>query len=98
MGDPYFITVCGDGNREPNRGAAGTTKVRYRVAYLQNLNQGGSGYLDAAVLDQVSGPQPPVVSNVFPLNMIYVNPADGISFNVSSQAATPLTTAAFACW
>src|SRR6185369_7899200 len=86
VGDPYFSTYAVTGTVSQIVAPVGTTKVRYRVAYLQNLSQGGSGYLDAAVLDQVSGPQPPVVSSVFPLNMIYVNPADGISFNVNSPS------------
>ncbi len=51
---------------------------------LQAGKEGGACYLDDAVLDQISGPIPPVISSVFPLNMIFVNPGDGITFNVSS--------------
>jgi len=62
----------------------GTTKIRYRFAYLQAGSEGGSCYLDDAELDQLSGPAPPVISNLFPLNMIFVNPSDGVTFNVSA--------------
>ena len=48
--------------------------------------KGGSCFFDSAVLDQVSGPVPPVISSLFPLNMIFVNPSDGITFNVSSPS------------
>jgi hypothetical protein len=64
----------------------GTKLVRYRFCYLQAGAEGGSAYFDDAVLDQVSGSLPPVISNVFPLNMIFVNPNDGMSFNVSSPS------------
>src|SRR5207244_9578826 len=64
----------------------GTTKVRYRFAYAQAGSEGGSCYFDDAVLNQIAGPIPPVISNFFPLNMIFVNPNDGITFNVSSPS------------
>ncbi|HEY9175842.1 MAG TPA: hypothetical protein VI136_26480 [Verrucomicrobiae bacterium] len=64
----------------------GTTQVRFRYAYSQAGTQGGSAYFDSAVLDQVGGPQPPVISQVFPREMIFINPADGLSFNVSSPS------------
>ena len=37
-------------------------------------------------MNQVSGPVPPVINSLFPLNMIFVNPSDGITFNVSSPS------------
>jgi hypothetical protein len=86
VGDPYFTTYAVTGTVGQIVSPAGTTRVRYRQCYLQAGNQGGSAYLDAAVLDQVAGPQPPVISSVFPLNMIFVNPADGVSFNVRSPS------------
>jgi hypothetical protein len=64
----------------------GTTTVRYRLAYLQHLNEGGSAYLDDANLNLIAGPIPPVISNLSPLNMIFANPADGVNFNVSSPS------------
>ena len=42
--------------------------------------------IDDAVLEQVAGPIPPVIGNVLPLNMIFVNPADGITFTASSPS------------
>ncbi len=85
-GDPYFTTYAVTGSVSQLVAPVGTTSVRYRFAYLQAGNQGGSAYFDDAVLDQISGPIPPVISSVFPLNMIFVNPSDGITFNVSSPS------------
>ena len=86
-GDPYFITYAVTGSVSQLVAPLGTTKVRYRYVYLQVGKEGGAAFLDDAVLNQVSGPVPPVISNLFPpLNMIFVNPADGISFNVSSPS------------
>src|SRR5262249_26322493 len=69
---------------------AGTTTVRFRYCYLQAGSEGGSAYLDAAVLNQLTGQAPPVISSVSPLNMIFVNPSDGISFNARSPAGTTI--------
>ena len=85
-GDPYFSTYAVTGSVSQLVAPVGTTTVRYRFAYLQVAKEGGSCYFDDAVLDQISGPIPPVISSVFPLNMIFVNPSDGISFNVSSPS------------
>lgn len=85
-GDPYFTTYAITGSVSQMVAPVGTAKVRYRFAYEQSGAEGGSCYFDDALLNQVSGPIPPVISNVFPLNMIFVNPADGISFNVSSPS------------
>jgi hypothetical protein len=35
---------------------------------------------------------PPVISSFFPLNMIFVNPSDGLSFNVSSPSGYTINT------
>lgn len=86
IGDPYFTTYAITGSVSQLIAPLGTTKVRYRYCYLQAGKQGGSAHFDDAVLDQVSGPIPPVISNVLPLNMIFVNPADGITFNVRSPS------------
>lgn len=86
IGDPYFTTYAVTGSVSQLIAPLGTTKVRYRYAYLQAGSQGGSSHFDDAVLDQISGPIPPVISSVFPLNMIFVNPSDGITFNVSSPS------------
>ena len=85
-GDPYFTTYAVTGSVSQLVAPLGTKRVRYRYAYLQAGNQGGSAYLDEAVLNQISGPLPPVISGLFPLNMIFVNPSDGITFNVSSPS------------
>jgi hypothetical protein len=85
-GDPYFTTYAVTGAVSQLVAPINTTTVRYRFAYLQAGNQGGSCYLDDAVLDQVGGPIPPVIGDLLPLNMIFVNPADGISFTATSPS------------
>jgi len=86
-GDPYFTTYAVTGSVSQIVAPVGTTTVRYRMAYLQAGSEGGSCLFDDAVLNQVSGPIPPVIGNLFPLNMILVNPNDGLSFNVSSPSS-----------
>ena len=86
IGDPYFHTYAVTGTVSQLVAPAGTTTVRYRFVYVQFASEGGSCFLDDAVLDQLTGPAPPLISNLFPLNMIFVNPNDGLSFNVSSPS------------
>lgn len=86
IGDPYFTTYAVTGSVNQIVAPPGTKTVRYRYCYLQAGSSGGSAYLDDADLEQISGPIPPVITDVFPLNMIFVNPGDGVSFNVSSPA------------
>ncbi|HZR20730.1 MAG TPA: hypothetical protein VFE51_25845 [Verrucomicrobiae bacterium] len=86
VGDPYFTTYAVTGSVSQLVAPPGTKTVVYRYCFLQAGTSGGSAYLDDAVLNQVSGPIPPVISNVFPLNMIFVAPSNGLSFNVSSPA------------
>src|SRR6266566_968532 len=85
-GDPYFTTYAVTGSVSQLVAPVGTTVVRYRYAYSQSASEGGSSYFDDAVLDQVSGPIPPVINNLSPLNMIFVNPSDGLTFNASSPS------------
>jgi len=93
-GDPYFTTYAPTGTVSQLVAPAGTTTVRCRFAYLQVGKEGGSCYFDDAVLDQISGPLPPVISNVFPLNMIFVNPADGVTFSASSPTGFTISNSA----
>ena len=90
IGDPFFNTYAVTGAVSQLVAPPGTTKVRYRFVYVQAASEGGSCYLDSAVLDQVTGNVPPVIGNFFPLNMIFVNPSDGISFNVSSPSGATI--------
>ncbi len=85
-GDPYFTNYTVTGMVSQIVAPIGTTTVRYRFAYLQVGKQGGSCYLDSAVLDQISGQMPPVIADLLPLNMIFVDPADGITFTASSPS------------
>ena len=43
-GDPYFTTYAVTGSVSQLVAPPGTTKVRYRFAYLQTSSQGGSGF------------------------------------------------------
>jgi hypothetical protein len=86
IGDPFFNTYAVTGSVAQLTAPLGTATVRYRFVYVQAASQGGSCYFDSAVLNQVSGPIPPVISNLFPLDMIFVNPSDGITFNVNSPS------------
>jgi hypothetical protein len=85
-GDPYFTTYAETGSVSQLVAPLGTTAVRFRYCYLQAGNEGGSANLDDTVLNQVSGPIPPVIANLFPQNMIFVNPSSNLSFNVSSPS------------
>ncbi len=84
-GDPYFTTYAVTGTVSQMVAPVGTQKLRYRFCLSQNVVK-GSCYFDDAVLDQISGPVAPVISNLFPRNMIFVNPNEGLSFNVSSPS------------
>jgi hypothetical protein len=86
INDPYFTTYAVTGTVSQLTAPAGTAKVRFRFAYAQINAEGGSCFFDNAVLNQLSGSVPPAISGVFPQNMIFVNPADGVSFNVSSPS------------
>jgi hypothetical protein len=85
-GDPYFTTYAITGHVNQLVAPPGTALVRYRYCYLTATNEGGSSFFDDAALNQASGSVPPLISNLFPLNMIFVNPGDGLSFNVSSPS------------
>lgn len=84
-GDPYFTTYAVTGSVSQLVAPFGTTAVRYRYVLLQTVVK-GSADLDDAVLNQISGPIPPVINNLFPQDMIFVPPSSGISFNVSSPS------------
>ena len=88
-GDPYFTTYAVTGTVSQLVAPLGTKTVRYRFALSQSVIK-GSCYFDDAVLNQVSGQIPPVISGLFPLNMIFVNPSDGLSFNVSSSGGSTI--------
>lgn len=85
-GDLNYPTYAVTGTVSQIVAPVGTTTVRYRYAYSQAGIQGGSANFDDALLNQISGPIPPVISSLFPLNMIFVNPSNGITFNVSSPS------------
>jgi hypothetical protein len=94
VGDPFFTTYAVTGTVSQVTAPVGTAMVRFRFCYLQNGNEGGSAYADDCVLNQVSGPIPPVISNLFPLNMIFVNPNDGLSFTVTSPGGFTINNSA----
>jgi hypothetical protein len=84
-GDAYFTNYVVTGSVSQLVAPLGTTKVRYRYAFLQTVVK-GAAFLDDAVLNQTSGSVPPVINSLFPVNMIFVNPTNGITFNVSSPS------------
>ena len=86
IGDPFFNTYAVTGTVSQLIAPPGTKLARYRFVYVQVANEGGSCFFDSAVLNQTSGPVPPVIGSLFPQNMIFVNPGDGVSFNVSSPS------------
>jgi hypothetical protein len=82
---PYTVT----GSANQLVAPPGTVTVRYQVNYYQDVTpDGGSCYYDDEVLNQVSGPIPPVISNVYPGNMLMAS--NHISFSVSSPSSTPI--------
>ncbi len=89
-GDPYFTNYAVSGSVTQLVAPAGTTKVRYRFAYLQVGNEGGSCYFDEAALDQSAGLEAPVISTILPQNMIFFAPSNGFSFNVSSPSGSAI--------
>ena len=62
IGDPYFTTYAVTGSVSQLVAPLGTTAVRYRYAFLQGGREGGSAVLDDAVLNQISGPILPVIT------------------------------------
>jgi hypothetical protein len=85
-GDLNYPTYAVTGTVSQITAPLGTATVRYRYAFSQAEAQGGAAHFDDAVLDQISGPIPPVISNLFPVNMIFINPADGITFTATSPS------------
>ena len=93
-GDPYFTTYAETGGSVSNLVApSGTVAVRYRYCQLYLATEiTGQQEFDDAVLNQVSGPVAPVINNLFPQNMIFVNPSSNLSFNVSSPSGFTINT------
>src|ERR1017187_3432494 len=86
-GDPNFTTYAVTGSVSQLVAPFGTASVRYRFCYLTVGSEGGSAFCDDAVLNQFSGPTPPVITALFPQDtMIFVNPTSGISFTASSPS------------
>ena len=95
-GDPSFPTYAVTGSVSQLVAPAGTKFVRYRHAHTQGggwPEGGGACQFDDAVLNQLSGPLPPIISSLSPNNLIFVNPADGITFTASSPSGTTINPA-----
>jgi hypothetical protein len=90
-GDPYITTYAVTGSVSQLVAPLGTTAVRYRYVLLQTVVK-GSADLDDAVLNQTGGFIPPVINNLFPANMIFVNPSNGITFNANSPSGLTINT------
>jgi hypothetical protein len=89
-GDFYFTNYAISGSVSQLVAPPGTTQVRYRFAILQANKEGGSCYFDDPALIQESGPVAPVIGNVFPQDMIFVPPSNGLTFDVSSPIGTTI--------
>jgi hypothetical protein len=89
-GDPNFTNYTVTNVAANLVAPPGTTTVRYRFAYLQYENEGGSCYFDDPALNLSVGSYPPVISNIFPQNMIFVPPSNGLSFDVSSPSGSTI--------
>ena len=91
-GDPYFTTYAQTGAVSQLVAPVGAAFVRYRYCVLAAGSEGGSVYFSDAALDQISGAIPPVIRNLNPQNEIFVPPANGISFDVSSPSGFAINT------
>jgi len=89
-GDPYFTNYTVMGAVTNVTAPSNTATIRYRFAYLQNDGEGGSCYFDDPALILSVGLSPPIISNVFPQNMIFVPPSNGFSFDVTSPSGTTI--------
>ena len=67
---------------------AGTVKVRFQQNLYQLLFGGGSCYFDDATLNQISGPVPPLITQVYPGNLLFAS--NHISFHVTSASSSPI--------
>lgn len=92
VGDPFFNTYAITGTVSQLVAPASTALVRFRYCYLQNGTEGGSSYMDDADLEQLTGPIPPVISNLYPQQMIFVPPSTGLSFSVNSPSGHIIST------
>lgn len=90
-GDPSFTTYAVTGAVSQLVAPAGTAKVRYRFAFTQAGTTGGAVQFDDAVLDQISGPLPPIISKLSPVNMIFYAPSNGLTFEVTSPSGTTIS-------
>jgi hypothetical protein len=93
-GDAYFTNYAVTGTVTQMVAPAGTANVRYRFAYLQAGKEGGSCYFDEAALNQVSGPEAPVIGSILPQNMIFFPQSNGFNFNASSPSGATINNSA----
>src|SRR5262249_54054611 len=55
-------------------------------------SEGGSCYFDSALLNQTGGTIPPLITSLYPFNMIFISPSDGLSFTASSPQGITIPT------
>jgi len=87
LGNPWFNTYAITGAVSVITAPASTALVRYRYCYYAVAGDTGSSFLDDADLEQLSGPIPLVISNLYPQNMIFAPPSSGFTFNVTPSGA-----------
>ena len=90
IGDPYFTTYAVTGSVSQLVAPLGTTKIRYRLAYAQAGNQGGSCYFDDVVLNQISGPVAPGIW-VQPLSQTVPVGTTNATFSVVGAGSSTLS-------
>jgi hypothetical protein len=70
---------------------AGTVKARHQIILKQSQwGGGGALFVDDMVLDQVSGPAAPKISNLSPGAILLANAANGLTFTASSDSGTTI--------
>jgi hypothetical protein len=89
-GDSYFTNYTVTNTVANLVAPPNTATVRYRFAYLQAGKEGGSCYFDEAALNQFSGLEAPVISSIYPQNMIFFPQSNGFNFNVSSPSGSTI--------
>jgi hypothetical protein len=93
-GDPSLTMYAVTGTVSQIVAPLGTKTVRYRFCFTQGggwPEGGGAVYFDDAVLDQVSGPLPPIIGSLSPVNMIFYAPSNGLTFTASSPSGTTIS-------
>jgi|GEM_PF-463085 len=86
-GDPYFTAYAVTGSVSQLVAPLRTAAVRYRYCYLQSGSEGGSAFLDDAVLNLVSAP---TNTSVPPTNLVILSGDQSVILHWDPETATNL--------